>query len=378
MGNQAKGGGCAEYTEECENCSGLDAFAPSPIVVQSFGLPANHYFGKDPDYVDGFSKIPVSSARDWNPARGNDYTDEFQGSEEKIQGNPSLQDAPAKKDKKRAMEEASGVSPPSPTRASPAEITAMQNAPMQNVMPEGPKLDPVEPSSPGAAVESQKQWRRDTTLHEVLEDTCWLWYCLFYGCGCHPEPTHPKWTCESCCCRNVLEMIACCSEGCCTCVNHCVCCTCLVEYPPQERTPCCLWAGDPCLDYCPRHKKYPGGKDKTHGEAKEGEHEGTPSKYQGIFTSHDTCFCCCCGCGQCCVPDCELHQAFCCCRCVYANSMPSCANGCWSCLMTCCYCNGQCWLPPQSHFNPCCAVCGLRCRKKVKDIAPQGSFQDAK
>lgn len=376
MGNNVKGA-CQECTEEdlkaCEKCSGFDALAPAPIVVQSFGLPASHSFGRDPEYEEGFEKVPVSTKNDWQPHRGYEY-DDFRPVEESIAGNPSLPDAAGNAQREGQNSKMKSVDENlSPTSSAARNTPKAKAAPAVSApipMEEAPTPEKMEPSSPQAEDVKKpiKAWRKDLSLHEVLEDTWWCYYCFCYGCGCMSEPTHPKCSCDCVCYRSMIEAIPCCQDGCCQCVNHCVCCTCLAEFPAQERTPCCLWCGDPCLDYCPRQPKLPGGKDKAHGEPTKEHPEGkAPTLYQGIFFSHDTCFCCCFGCGQCCVPDCQSHQAWCCHRTECGCGMPSCENGCCNCLLTWANLYSQCWLPPQYHFNPCCAICGLRCRMKERD-----------
>jgi len=209
-------------------------------------------------------------------------------------------------------------------------------------------------------------------LHEVLDYSIWCLYCFCGGCGCNPRQGHCKCTWECVCGHALMEGAPWCVDSCCSCVHHWLCCAYISEFPPQEGSPCCILAGDACLDYCPVHRKYPAGKVKelakhVEGSGFTGDHPPPPSEFQSARQSNNACLCCCCGCVQCGIPDCSSHTSCCCSRFECNLSL---REECCSCLLTCCWLSGQCWLPPEFAHNPVCACLGLRLRKPFIKDAP--------
>lgn len=349
------------------DCSVTDAFAPSPIVVQSFGLPSRSS-GRD----IAFSKTPMSSASDWSPRRVS-FTAEYQTTDfhgtENIEGQPSLEQpqTPQISSSSRALRsiDEESVLPASPNNASYSPQAAAAGNFLQAPTPQKMQAPLQEPTA--SPVKESKEWRQDMTQHEVLEEAIWCWYCIFQGCGVMHEASHPKTTCQTCCCQSECESIPFCSVGCWQCVTMMGCCTCFSECPPQE-SPCCMACGDPCVDFCPRQPTCC--RLKTTRQRLEQpdatEDSPAPSRYAGTFQAADACFCCCCGCGNCCsLGCCEMEHLCCCSRCDCSCTPPSCRD--CSCLVTCAQMYGQCWCPPKMSFNPCCALCGLRCFSRERD-----------
>lgn len=204
-------------------------------------------------------------------------------------------------------------------------------------------------------------------LHEVLDHSIWCWYCLCAGCGFIPRQAHCKFTWQCLCGHGLFEGTPCCAESCCSCIHHWLCCACINEFPPQEGSPCCMLAGDGCLDYCPVHWKYPAGKAKEDPKKMNGfagDVPLPPSEVQSARESGDACLCCCCGFAQFGVLDCSSY-ATCCCSRFACNLLPS--EECCNCLLISCWLSAQCWLPPGFAHNPVCACLGLRLRQPVKD-----------
>lgn len=232
-------------------------------------------------------------------------------------------------------------------------------------------------------VKKKPKWRRDMETTEVLEYTSWCWYCLCGGCGCNSVPSHCKLIATCCFCTTTTEAGAC-TAPLCSYTHHWCCVNCFGELIPQENTPCCLVRGDPCVDFCPRHRKYPGGKRKD-SDVEEERHPGSMfsaedpddpapmSEFESAFNSNDACYCCCCGCTQCLEPGCSCFTACCCARsgcrptpCVCAETL--CHQECCSCLLTCLWLYGQCWFIPsiaKVQYNPCFACCGMRTHPPV-------------
>lgn len=219
---------------------------------------------------------------------------------------------------------------------------------------------------------------------EVLDYTSWCWYFLCQGCGCRSVPSNCRLTTHCCLCTATTESRACsaCASPLCSYAHHCCCANCFGLLVPQEHTPCCLVRGDPCVDFCPRHRKYPGGKRKDSDE--EERHPGSMSsadaddpppmsEFESAFNSVDACYCCCCGCTQCLEPGCDCTTVCCCAQSVCRLTPCQCAETLChqefcSCLFTCLWLYGQCWFFPnigKVQYNPCCACCGMRYKPPV-------------
>jgi len=385
MGSQTSCEDCKQdpATKACQDpcVNGLDVLAPSPVYTQTFGLPVVDEYG--------FTKTPMSSASDWQPIGSYNRSEEFRPAylhgTENIAGqpvmaspmsqgsNPSSRAAgedpmysPSPSPNASAGSPQSGAAPfalQSPNSAAGSVGQSLEQAPTPMEMQPSPS--PVKDSTPEKQV---IEWRRDVSVQQVLEDTCWCWYCFCQGCGYMGQPAHPKCTCDTCVCKSLCETVPCCSAGCCQCVNMVGCCTCMSEFPPQE-SPCVLCWGDPCLDFCPRQPKCCKRKQKRTTQLY-GDHDEAPSKaskYTSVFHAHDACFCCCCGCGNCGVIDCCEFEKSCCCHRCECGLVPDCCNCSCNCLATCATLYGQCWCPPKKRFNPCCALCGVRCCKRERD-----------
>jgi len=360
--------------KECQNCSGLDILAPSSVVVQSFGLPIADSLD---DYYN--AKVPTSGAADWIPGTKGHINLEYSGGEDdttqNIAGYPALQEQATPQSGMSFQDDFSSPTPKS-FKASPKAAGApqmgLQEAPTPMSMEAEPDMSVGPPAKPATPVKAA--WRKEASVRDVLDETCWCWYCACQGCGFRlQDPTHPRCECDCVGCRSLLQGIPFGSEGCCQCVHVLGCCTCISEFPAEERSACCLLCGDPCFEYCPRQMRCCGAKPKkAHGAGGAagggggGGHEAGGTKYEELFHHGDTCFCCCIGVGQCCVPDCDCRSSCCCVKCQNGLLMPTCARGCCNCLVTWAWCYGQVWMPPQYHFNPGCALCGLRCRKKSR------------
>jgi hypothetical protein len=199
----------------------------------------------------------------------------------------------------------------------------------------------------------------DRQISEVLTESCWLYYCIFSGCGFAPCSK----CCDPCilstykclCCEGYTGTAPCYSEeeGCCMTFNKFCCCVTAGSFPPGGSK----GDGLPCVACCNYRC---GGED----DIRDLEHVPSEAKLM-LDKTFMLYYCCCAGAG--CLrgaPMCKGTGKFCCIHGNYETAECCGDKGCCYQKIKLCCCVSAAACPPGGGPRdgiPVCALCSYHC-----------------